>query len=260
MDTLLQIDRFCSTVIAECDINSNQPLSRSLDRQSGASITTTNISPLPVYSFASEALVKSLSYVRSLVAQHIPKRLFQPASLAGPPSSLGQSLPTLSSLLSNSFNSQLGPSTVPETLKMDSIAPSASRLSKIEKVDKKDELGFIAHDVLKWRWFDEPQSSLILAESDRAVNYQDMGAHNFLEVGAAALLVGHNESKMKGQPWKFFGTDDLPYLDQLLQSSLVTSISNSASAHPHLRAITVSKRTKPGSHQIWHVLLSYNLH
>ncbi|KAE9615671.1 hypothetical protein Lalb_Chr04g0257821 [Lupinus albus] len=251
MDTLLQIDRFCSTVIAECDINSNQPLSRSLDRQSGASITTTNISPLPVYSFASEALVKSLSYVRSLVAQHIPKRLFQPASLAGPPSSLGQSLPTLSSLLSNSFNSQLGPSTVPETLKMDSIAPSASRLSKIEKVDKKDELGFIAHDVLKWRWFDEPQSSLILAESDRAVNYQDMGAHNFLEVGAAALLVGHNESKMKGQPWKFFGTDDLPYLDQLLQSSLVTSISNSASAHPHLRAITVSKRTKPGSHQIW---------
>ncbi|CAL0308297.1 unnamed protein product [Lupinus luteus] len=78
-----------------------------------------------------------------------------------------------------------------------------------------------------------------------------MGAHNFLEVGAAALLVGHNESKMKGQPWKFFGTDDLPYLDQLLQSSTVTSITNSASSHPHLRAITVSKRTKPGSHQIW---------
>jgi len=83
-----------------------------------------------------------------------------------------------------------------------------------------------------------------------------MTAHSFLEIGAAALLVGDIESKMKGQPWKFFGTDDMPYLDQLLQSSPVTPITNSDSARPHLRAITASKRTKPGSRQIWHVLLS----
>ncbi|RZC24148.1 hypothetical protein D0Y65_003429 [Glycine soja] len=87
--------------------------------------------------------------------------------------------------------------------------------------------------------------------SDRAVNSQDMTAHSFLEIGAAALLVGDIESKMKGQPWKFFGTDDMPYLDQLLQSSPVTPITNSDSARPHLRAITASKRTKPGSRQIW---------
>ena len=83
-----------------------------------------------------------------------------------------------------------------------------------------------------------------------------MTAHSFLEIGAAALLVGDIESKMKGQPWKFFGTDDMPYLDQLLQSSPVTPITNSDSARPHLRAITASKRTKPGSRQIWHVLIS----
>ncbi|KAG5062606.1 hypothetical protein JHK85_003789 [Glycine max] len=224
-ETLVQIDRFCSTIIAECDINPTQPWSRALNRQSGASTTSTNTSPLPVSTFASESLVKSLSYVRSLVAQHIPKRLFQPASFAGPPSS-GQSLPTLSSLLSKSFNSQLTPASipetqssasVPETLEKDSSALSVSRLSKIEKADETEELGFIAHDVLKWRWLEEPQSSSIGTENDRAVNSQDMTAHSFLEIGAAALLVGDIESKMKGQPWKFFGTDDMPYLDQLLQ-------------------------------------------
>ncbi|XP_027349786.1 uncharacterized protein LOC113861275 isoform X2 [Abrus precatorius] len=259
-ETLLQIDRFCSTIIAECDINPTQPWTRASNQQSGAS-TSINTSPLPVSTFASEALVKSLSYVRSLVAQHIPKRLFQPASFAGPPSSSGQSLPTLSSLLSKSFNSQLSPASiaeakgvasVPEALEKDSIARSVSKLSKIEKVDEEDELGFIAHDVLKWRWLEEPQSSSIGNENDRTVNSQDMTAHSFLEVGAAALLVGDIESKMKGQPWKIFGTDDLPYLDQLLQSSPVTAITNSDSARPHLRAITASKRTKPGSRQIWH--------
>ncbi|KAJ1400179.1 hypothetical protein SESBI_29739 [Sesbania bispinosa] len=255
-ETLLQIDRFCSTIIAECDSSLSRPWSRSLNQHSGSSTTSTNTSPLPVSTFASEAIVKSLSYVRSLVAQHIPKRLFQPASFAGPPSASGQSLPTLSSLLSKSFNSQLCPASVPETVEKDSVTSSVSKLSKIEKFDEKDELGFIAHDVLQWRWLEERPSSSMLAENDRAVNSQDMTAHNFLEVGAAALLVGDIEAKMKGQPWKYFGTDDMPYLDQLLQSSPVTSITNSASAHSHLRAITASKRTKTGPRHVWHVLLS----
>jgi len=171
-ETLLQIDRFCSTIIAECDINPTQPWSRVLSRQSGVSITSINTSPLPVSTFASEALVKSLSYVRSLVSQHIPKRLFQSASFAGPPSS-GQALPTLSSLLSKSFNSQLTPASIPETqsstsvqeqLEKESSSLSLSRLSKIDKADEMDELGFIAHDVLKWRWLEEPLSSSIGTE------------------------------------------------------------------------------------------------
>ncbi|XP_028778104.1 uncharacterized protein LOC114734633 isoform X2 [Neltuma alba] len=246
-ETLLQIDRFCSNIIAECDLNLNRPWSRSLNPQSG-SPTSTNISPLPVSSFASEALVKSLSYVRSLVAQHIPKRYFQPAAFAGAPSSSGQSLPSLSSLLSKSFKTQLSPVSAPEALDKDSIASSASKLSKIETIVENDELEFIAPDVLKWRW---QHPSLASSENDHAVNSQDMRAYNFLEVGAAALLVGNVESKMKGQPWKIFGTDDMPYLDQLLQSSPVTPITNSASSGPHLRAITASKRSKPGPRQIW---------
>lgn len=163
-ETLLQIDHFCSTIIAECDINLNRPWSRSLNHQTGALAISTNASPLPVSSFTSEAILKSLSYVRSLVAQHIPKRHFQPASFAGPPSALGQSLPTLSSLLSKSFNSQLCPASVTESVEKDSVTSSISKLSKIEKIDEKDELGFIAHDILQWRWLDKQQSSSMKAD------------------------------------------------------------------------------------------------
>ena len=80
-----------------------------------------------------------------------------------------------------------------------------------------------------------------------------MRTHNFL-VGAAALLVGDMEAKMKGQPWKYFGTADMPYLDQLLQPSSVTTIANSASARSHLRAITALTRSKGGLCQIWYAL------
>lgn len=79
-----------------------------------------------------------------------------------------------------------------------------------------------------------------------------MRTRNLLEVGAAALLVGDTEAKMKDQPWKSFGTADMPYVDQLLQPSPVATITNSSSARLHLRAITASKRTKPGLHQIWY--------
>ncbi|XP_027365777.1 uncharacterized protein LOC113872432 isoform X1 [Abrus precatorius] len=249
-EILLQIDRFCSTITAECDINLNQPWSRSLNQQTGASMTSTNTTPLAVSSFASEAIVKSLSYVRSLVAQHIPKRLFQPASFAGPPSASGQLLPTLSSLLSKSFNSQLCPASVPETVEKDSVTSSVSKFSKLENFDEKDKR-FIAHDVLQWRWLEEQQPSSMEADNEYAVSSQDLRAHNFLEAGAATLLAGDIEAKMKGRPWKYFGTDDMPYLDQLLQSFPVTSISNSASARPHLRAITALKRTKIGPRQVW---------
>lgn len=81
-----------------------------------------------------------------------------------------------------------------------------------------------------------------------------MSSHNLLEVGAAALLVGDMEAKMKGQPWKYIGTNDMPFLDQLLQPSSVTTITNSASARSHLRAVTASKRSKAGPRQIWYVL------
>lgn len=60
---------------------------------------------------------------------------------------------------------------------------------------------------------------------------------------------------MKGKPWRAFGTAEMPYLDQLLQPSLLTTVTNSASARSHLRAITALKRSRPGPQQIWHVYL-----
>lgn len=78
---------------------------------------------------------------------------------------------------------------------------------------------------------------------------------DFLEVGAAALLVDDMES-MKGELWRNSGPVELSYLDQLLQPSLLTTVTNSASARAHLKAITALKRSKPGFQQIWHVLLT----
>ncbi|TQD70914.1 hypothetical protein C1H46_043549 [Malus baccata] len=255
-ETLLQIDRFCVNTIVECDIGPNRRLSpRS---QSFGSITSTistastNVVPLSVPSFASGALVKSLNYVRSLVSQHLPKRSFHPAAFSGALSATRQSLPSLSSLLSRSFNSQLSPAHSGEPLESkDATTMSVLNLSKIGKVDGMGDLEYFALDVFKWRWLGEQQSSSLGTESDRVVNPQDMRMHSLLEVGAAALLVGDKESKMKGQPWKYFGTADMPYLDQLLQPSPVTAITDSAAARSHLRAITASKRTKSGPHQIW---------
>lgn len=118
-ETLVQIDRFCVSIIAECDMSPNRklaPWSRSLSQQSSASTASSTVSPLPVSSYASGALVKSLNYVRSLVTQYIPKRSFQPAAFAGAATASRQALPTLSSLLSKSFNSQLGPANGKELL------------------------------------------------------------------------------------------------------------------------------------------------
>ncbi|GKV28471.1 hypothetical protein SLEP1_g37526 [Rubroshorea leprosula] len=255
-ETLLNIDRFCLIIIAECDISPNQrlsPWSQSLNQQSGPSKASANASSsLPVSSFASVALVKALNYVRSLVAQHIPKRSFQPAAFAGATFASRQSLPTLSSLLSKSFKSHLCPTNGESSDKKDAATLSVSNLSNIEEVEGMENPEYLAFDVLNWRWIGERQSPSSFSESsDRAVNIQDVGTHNFLELGAAALLVGDVEAKMKGQHWKYYGTTNLPYLDQLLQPSSVTTVTNSASERSHLRAIAALKRTKAGPHQIW---------
>lgn len=166
-DTLKQIDRFCVDIIAECNVNPSRrsaSWSQPSSQQSGASSTMTNIPPLPVSNFASQALEKSLDYVRSLVAQHLPKRSFQPAAFAGVPSAR-QSLPSLSSLLSKSFNSQLSPATNKESLEnKEASTLSVSNSPIVEESDGMDDLEFIALDVLKWRWCRDGQSSLLSTE------------------------------------------------------------------------------------------------
>ncbi|KAL6581155.1 hypothetical protein OROMI_007078 [Orobanche minor] len=251
-DTLLQIDRFCISIIAECVVSPSRklaPWSRSLGQQSGVPVSSPNVNPLPVSSFASGALVKSLNYVRSLVAQYIPKRLFEQAGVA---TASRQALPTLSSLLSRSFNSQLSPANGKESLESkDTSIASVFESQVAEEVDELGDLEFMALDFFRWRWCGEQQLSLLLPQSDIILNLQEIRSQNFLKVGAAALLVGDMEAEMKGKSWRGFGTADLLYLDQLLQPSLLTTVTNSTSTFAHLRAITALKRTKSGCNQIW---------
>lgn len=249
-ETLLEIDRFCLNIIMECDVSPSRRLtSRSLSPETGGSSTTLNGSTLHVASFASGGLVKSLNYIRSLVAQHVPKRSFQPAAFAGATSASRQSLPSLSSLMSKSFNSQISPGIGMEASEIkEGLTVSVLDSPIAEVVDGVEGDEFIASDVLNWRWHGDLQSSLLSSDSDRPLNHKDMSKHNFLEVGAAALLLGDMEAKTKGEFWRNFG---MPYLDQLLQPSLLTTVTNSASARSHLRAITASKRSKTDPHQIW---------
>ncbi|KAK9682240.1 hypothetical protein RND81_10G060500 [Saponaria officinalis] len=252
-EILLQIDKFCVHIVAECDIGLSRkllPWSHSFNQQSCAAATSTNsATPLPVSSFASATLIKSLKYVRSLVAQHIPRRSFQPAAFAGAPTASRQFLPSLSSLLSRSFNSQLSPANNLEPSGRIDTSLSVPSQRKIESSDGIDDREYITSDVLKWRWAGDQQSAAALVDGDHNLNAQDLMRSNLLEVGAAALLVADMDAK-KGQPWKHFGTGDMPYLDQLLQPSMSPGNNNSSARH-HLRIITASKRTKSGSQQIW---------
>ncbi|KAJ9539998.1 hypothetical protein OSB04_026504 [Centaurea solstitialis] len=197
-ETLLEIDRFCLNIIVECDNSPSRrltPWSRSLSSQA--------------------------------VAQHVPKRSFQPAAFAGATSASRQSLPSLSSLMSKSFNSQISPGISKEASEIKEGSATSVLDSPIpEDVDGVEGDEFIARDVFKWRWHGDPQSSLLSSDRDM-------------------------EAKTKGEFWRNFGSIDMPYLDQLLQPSLLTTVTNSASARAHLRAITASKRSKTGPHQIW---------
>ncbi|KAF6169427.1 hypothetical protein GIB67_021430 [Kingdonia uniflora] len=256
--TLLQIDLFCVNSIFECDSNTNRgasPWSKSLSQQSISSIGFVNtiLSSSLTPSFVSGPLVKSLNYVRSLVARHIPKRSFQPAVFAGTSVASKNSLPTLSSLLSRSFNSQLSPGAVigresPE--RKETTCLSVSDSSNVERVEDKEETDYIPIDVFNWRWLQQQQSPVNTTESDGVMRPQEVSSPSFLEVGAAALLIGDADAKVKGQLWERSDTNVPADLDQLLQPSAVTA-SNFASAHSHLRVITASKRTKAGPHQIW---------
>ncbi|KAK9126926.1 hypothetical protein Scep_015772 [Stephania cephalantha] len=256
--TLLQIDQFCASSISECDSNTNQgvsPWSKSLSQQSGASFISSNaiLPSLPVSSFASAALSKSLNYVRCLVARHNPRRSFQPAVFTGASSTSKQALPTLSSLLSRSFNSQLNPVAAPsgdspKTKESPNI--SIPNSSSTDRLEGKENTQYIYKDVLQWRWPVEYQSMLISAESDGGRRPLPVGMHSFFEVGAAALLVGDLEAKVRGQT-REHSKQDAPDLDRLMRPSTLTTANDFASAQSHLRVITASKRTKSERHQVW---------
>lgn len=160
VQTLQQIDLFCADLVAECKSVTNRRVSlwsKSLSQHSGISAVASNaiVPSLPASNFASASLVKSLNYVRSLVARHIPKLSFQPLTQSGASASAKQSLPTLSSLLSRSFTSQVSPEVITNRDSIESregSGLSASGLSSLEKVDGGENNEYIFFDLLKWRW------------------------------------------------------------------------------------------------------------
>ncbi|KAG9445143.1 hypothetical protein H6P81_016483 [Aristolochia fimbriata] len=258
-ETLLQIDLFCVNSVAECDSAVTRkicPWSKPSNQTSGSG-PPGNAAPssLPTSTFASNALIKSLKYVRSLVAHYVPRLSFQPAAFAGASTASKQALPSLSSILSRSFNSQLKPGAVnsKESPESKEISNSSAVMSSISERNELEDIKYMSSDVLQWRWCGETaqQSLPVMPESDGVSQSQNLRPHNFLEVGAAALLVGDMEAKMKGQPLKLCDTKDVSDFDQLLQPSAVTTATNFALAPSHLRAITSSKRMKPSPDQIW---------
>ncbi|XP_072984879.1 uncharacterized protein [Typha latifolia] len=257
--TLRQIDLFCVNSIAKCESMANPRASlwsNSFSQQYGPSAVMSNtfLPSSSGSSFASASLLKSLNYVRSLVARHIPRLSFQTIVQSGASGATRQSLPSLSSLLSRSFTSQLSPEVVssrdPLELKEGS-SPSSLAISNTENVDAGDSNKYIFFDISKWRWRGggENQSSSVIKESDDVRRLQHLHTHGFLEVGAAALLVGDMEAKMKDQPWKYCAFQDFPDID-LFQPS-TTAATNFASSHSHLKAITALKRMRAGPHQVW---------
>lgn len=85
--------------------------------------------------------------------------------------------------------------------------------------------------------------------SNDLAGLQDFHTHGFLEVGAAALLVGDMEAKINDQQWKYSVIQEFPDID-LLQPSTSTA-STFALSQGHLKAITASKRMKSGPSQVW---------
>lgn len=132
---------------------------------SSAALPNSSLVAPPISNFASASLVKSLNYVRSLVARHIPKLSFQPIPQSLASASTKQSLPSLSSFLNRSL--QLNPEAVTNREHLESkelqTAPDLTS-SASEKVDGGEhgyDTKYISFDILNWRWhvYGERQTS-----------------------------------------------------------------------------------------------------
>ncbi|KAF8646883.1 hypothetical protein HU200_065689 [Digitaria exilis] len=253
VQTLRQIDLFCANTIAKCEPMANN---RAASFGHVSAAVTPNLSPMApsISNFASASLVKSLNYVRSLVARHIPKLSFQPIvqSVASK-----RSLPSLSSFLNKSLVSQLTPEVISnrEHVELKECHTSSDLISsasdKVQGGEPGDDSKYISFDILSWRWhvYGERQASASAKKGSDFVGLQDFHTHGFLEVGAAALLVGDMEAKINDQQWRYSVIQEFPDID-LLQSSTFAP-STFASSQSHLKAITASKRMKSGPNQVW---------
>ncbi|XP_074567956.1 uncharacterized protein LOC141824545 isoform X1 [Curcuma longa] len=258
LSILRQIDLFCVNSIAECEsINSRREpeLSKSLIHHTKTSSKVSNVyvPSLAPSNFASTSLIKPLNYVRSLVARHTPKLSFQPIaqSMVSPASK--QSLPSLSSLLSRSFNSHLSPDAVSskDSIEVKETTASSPGFSNLQEVNREGNK-YVFSDIFKWRWFGEREYQMpyLMKESNGFMKPQDIHMHGFIEVGAAGLLIGGMETRVKDHAWKDYVNHNFTDADMPHPSTATMAI-NFISSNSHLKAVTAFKRMKAGPNQVW---------
>ncbi|KAI0531463.1 hypothetical protein KFK09_001018 [Dendrobium nobile] len=262
---LRQIDRFCENCIFECESITKQRVSLWSMALSQNSRTASNPLPtfLPASSFALASLVKSLNYVRSLVQQQLPKLFIQPLGTSGPSTYGKQSLPSLSSFLTKSLTSHQNSEVVTSA---DSPQRNQSSLQSLLKVSNLDGFDagssdkYIYSDLLSWRFSGdrEHQSPYLIRESP--LKAHDLHTHGFIEVGAAALLIGSKEAKISEKSLKYPVSQNLPDVGQLLRPLSVTEATNFGSVDSHLKAIAASKRMKGGPQQVWEKVSTGTFH
>lgn len=81
---------------------------------------------------------------------------------------------------------------------------------------------------------------------------QDIHMHGFIEVGAAGLLIGGMETRVKDHAWKDYVNHNFTDADMPHPSTATMAI-NFISSNSHLKAVTAFKRMKAGPNQVWHV-------
>ncbi|KAF3330486.1 hypothetical protein FCM35_KLT03840 [Carex littledalei] len=242
VQTLRQIELFCANSLSKCEPTGNQLQSNSF------------ISPPSASNFTNPSLVKSITYVRSLVAKHIPKLSFQPIGLSVPPRQPFNK-PTLSSIPSSrsfslKLNSEAGAGQDSVELKQ-VLRHSNLEGSSTDVVGIEDDSKYILFDILKWRWhLDQQQAPSTMKESGDAERHQDICIYRSPEVGAAAIFLGDMDGTRNSQHWRDPAVQDLLDINSL-QPSQATPSTDFALSRSHLKAITASKRMKVGPNEIW---------
>ncbi|MCO5609247.1 hypothetical protein L7F22_063471 [Adiantum nelumboides] len=244
---LQQVDTFCATLISECSSTTKYPLGSSLSqatctpassRQAGI---TSQVSTKAA--FASVALVKSLTYVRSLVARHLPSNLLQSTRIA----ELSNAYTKRSRALYTAFG--------PPGMQGPSDDKDSGKSLPLHSLEDNEE--FIARNVLKWRWMGGKRNqcwipSPVMTDSGGISRPQVKQLFEYSDMGAGTLFMRGSDfkgQKLQGkQAEKSVSHDSIG--DQLLQPSKVTTITDGVSTQSHLRAIAFSKRQKSQS-PVW---------
>ncbi|KAI5071011.1 hypothetical protein GOP47_0013262 [Adiantum capillus-veneris] len=244
---LQQVDTFCATLIAECSPTIKSPLGSSFSQAVGAPANSGQAGITSQVStkadFASVSLVKSLAYVRSLVARHLPSNLLQSTRIA----ELSNAYTKRSRALYTAFG--------PPGMQGASDDKDFGKTMSLHSLEDNEE--FIAGNVLRWRWIGGKRNqcwtpSPVMTDSGGISRPQVKQLFEYSDMGAGSLFMRGSDFKGQKQQGKqvekSVNHDSIG--EQLLQPSKVTTITDGVSTQSHLRAIATSKRQKSQS-QVW---------